>query len=184
MSFLDSIDEAIQESPVGRFFEMKERKTSVRSELRGALCTFMSMSYILAVNPRILAESGGPCSHGDGPDAYDACIETIKREYISATAIASMMGCFFMGKCDYHSMLSLSLFVAVAVALLVLEDHSHVRMKCLSHLKAVTPCRIWSQPSHCIGPWNGYECLLYIFRCWFSWIWRVSLAYTCYRCCR
>ena len=97
---LESIDKSVQDSVVGRYFEMKERKATVRSELRGAMCTFMSMSYILAVNPRILADSGGPCVPDDdgifGP-AYSACIESVKREYITATAIASMMGCFFMG---------------------------------------------------------------------------------------
>lgn len=101
MSFLENLDKSIVDGPVGRFFEMKERSTTVRSELRGALCTFMSMSYILAVNPRILADSGGPCVPDDdgifGP-AYTQCLEDVKREYISATAIASMMGCFFMGE--------------------------------------------------------------------------------------
>ena len=103
MSFLERIDESIQNSAVGRFFEMKKRGATVRAELRGALATFMSMAYILAVNPRILADSGGPCEPDPeemggifGPD-YSACIEGVKREYITATAIASMCGCLFMG---------------------------------------------------------------------------------------
>ena len=105
MGFFENLDKSITEGPVGRFFEMQERKTTVRNELRGALCTFMSMSYILAVNPRILADSGGPCelSEEAGGNIFDpeysACIEAVKREYISATAIASMMGCLFMGEC-------------------------------------------------------------------------------------
>mmetsp|Transcript_3761 Transcript_3761/g.7475 ORF Transcript_3761/g.7475 Transcript_3761/m.7475 type:complete len:540 (+) Transcript_3761:105-1724(+) len=101
MSFFDSIDKKIQESPVGRFFEMKERNACVKLELQGAFATFMSMSYILAVNPRILADSGGPCDPnlegGIFGDEYSACVEAVKREYITATAIASMLGCFFMG---------------------------------------------------------------------------------------
>lgn len=105
MSYFASLDESIQDGPIGRFFEMKQRKATVRGELGGALCTFMSMSYILAVNPRILSDSGGPCvpdEDGLFGDAMNACIEGIKREYISATAIASMMGCFLMGKfCTY-----------------------------------------------------------------------------------
>jgi AGZA family xanthine/uracil permease-like MFS transporter len=101
MSFFENLDNSIVEGPIGRFFEMKERSTTVRAELRGAMATFMSMSYILAVNPRILSDSGGPCVVGEdgifGAE-YSACIEDVKREYISATAIASMMGCFFMGE--------------------------------------------------------------------------------------
>ena len=59
------------------------------------------MAYILAVNPRILADSGGPC--GFPPNAeffapeYEACLESVKREYITATAISAMFGCFAMG---------------------------------------------------------------------------------------
>lgn len=105
MSFFDSIDKKIQESPIGRFFEMKERNASVKLEIQGAFATFMSMSYILAVNPRILSDSGGPCVPDPEEEGgifganYSACIEDVKREYITATAIASMLGCFFMGKC-------------------------------------------------------------------------------------
>ena len=61
------------------------------------------MAYILAVNPRILADSGGPCvpdppEEGGifGPN-YESCIEEIKRQYITATAIGSMVGCLIMG---------------------------------------------------------------------------------------
>ena len=101
LAFVERFDKSIQEGPIGRFFEMKERKATFVSELRGAACTFMSMAYILAVNPRILSDSGGPCVPDEdgifGP-AYSACVEDIKREYITATAIASMMGCFLMGK--------------------------------------------------------------------------------------
>lgn len=63
------------------------------------LATFMSMAYILAVNPRILADSGGPCpTEILGTDEGFVCLEAVKREYITSTAIASMIGCFFMGK--------------------------------------------------------------------------------------
>lgn len=101
MTFLEDLDRRIQDGPIGRFFEMKKRNTTVRRELGGALCTFMSMSYILAVNPRILADSGGPCVAEDGnvwSKEYETCREGILREYITATAISSMMGCFFMGE--------------------------------------------------------------------------------------
>ena len=99
MRFLDKINDKVQNSLVGRYFEMSERGTTFTNELRGATATFMSMAYILAVNPRILSESGGPCvSDGDifSPD-YLACIEQTKREYVTATAIASMVGCILMG---------------------------------------------------------------------------------------
>ena len=34
-----------------KFFKLKERKTSVRTEFFAGLTTFMTMAYILAVNP-------------------------------------------------------------------------------------------------------------------------------------
>ena len=81
---------------------MEDRKTNFTTELRGAVATFLTMAYILAVNPRILADSGGPCVPDDDnggifSPAYEQCLEDIKREYITSTAIASMVGCLLMG---------------------------------------------------------------------------------------
>ena len=41
-----------------KFFKLKERGTDVRTELMAGLTTFMTMAYILAVNPGILSASG------------------------------------------------------------------------------------------------------------------------------
>ena len=89
------------DGPIGRYFEMEERKTNVYTEFRGAVATFLTMAYILAVNPAILADSGGPCPFpADGnifADDYLACKDEIKKEYITATAISAMIGCIVMG---------------------------------------------------------------------------------------
>ena len=96
----DKLNAAVHHSFVGRFFQFEDRQATFTGELGGATATFMSMAYILAVNPRILADSGGPCEAPDGnifhPD-YVACLEDIKREFVTSTAIASMFGCFAMG---------------------------------------------------------------------------------------
>ena len=63
------------------------------------------MAYILAVNPRILADSGGPCEwcdEGDGVlnpscDEYMQCMEETKRKFVVATALTSMVACLIMG---------------------------------------------------------------------------------------
>jgi len=99
---LEKINASVHNSAVGRFFEFEARNAKFTAELRGATATFMSMAYILAVNPRILADSGGPCEPNPddggifGP-TYEACIEDIKREFVTSTAIASMFGCLAMG---------------------------------------------------------------------------------------
>lgn len=53
---IQKLDDSFQGSKVAKFFKMEERGTTFSTEFKGALATFMSMAYILAVNPRILAE--------------------------------------------------------------------------------------------------------------------------------
>ena len=41
-----------------KFFKLKERGTDVRTEFIAGITTFMTMAYILAVNPSILGAAG------------------------------------------------------------------------------------------------------------------------------
>ena len=41
-----------------RFFKLKENNTTVRTEVLAGITTFMTMAYILAVNPSMLAAAG------------------------------------------------------------------------------------------------------------------------------
>ena len=43
-----------------RIFHLQENQTTVRRELLAGLTTFMTMAYVVVVNPRILAEAGMP----------------------------------------------------------------------------------------------------------------------------
>jgi AGZA family xanthine/uracil permease-like MFS transporter len=47
-------------SSLDRFFHLTENHTTVRRELLGGLTTFMTMAYIIVVNPQILAQAGMP----------------------------------------------------------------------------------------------------------------------------
>lgn len=99
-AFAEKVNGSVGNSFVGRFFEFEKRGATFISELRGATATFMSMAYILAVNPGILADSGGPCVAEDGDifsDSYNECVENIRRQYVTSTAIASLFGCLCMG---------------------------------------------------------------------------------------
>ncbi|MCQ2082286.1 MAG: NCS2 family permease [Lachnospiraceae bacterium] len=62
-----------------RFFKLKENGTTVRTEVIAGLTTFMTMAYILAVNPSILSAAGMD------PNAI-----------LMATALASFIGCLVM----------------------------------------------------------------------------------------
>lgn len=100
MGIFDGLNLAVNKSFIGKFFKMEERNTNFTTEFAGATATFLTMAYILAVNPRILADSGGPCDPGDDgifSDSYSQCLEEVKREFITSTAIASMFGCILMG---------------------------------------------------------------------------------------
>ena len=45
---------------VERFFKVREKGSTVRTELLAGLTTFIAMAYILFVNPNILADAGIP----------------------------------------------------------------------------------------------------------------------------
>eukprot|EP00804_Cyclotella_cryptica_P013216 CCRYP_007006-RA/>CCRYP_007006-RA protein AED:0.31 eAED:0.31 QI:219/0.75/0.6/1/0.75/0.6/5/178/607 len=97
---VNKLDARFNDSRAGKFFALEERGSKLSTELSAGTATFLTMAYILAVNPRILAESGGPCVPPDGdifsPD-YETCMEEVKRQYITSTAIGSMIGCLLMG---------------------------------------------------------------------------------------
>ena len=59
-----------------KYFKLQENGTTVKTEVVAGLTTFMTMAYILAVNPSILSASGM------NPDAI-----------LTATALASFIGC-------------------------------------------------------------------------------------------
>jgi xanthine/uracil/vitamin C permease (AzgA family) len=43
---------------INRYFKLSENQTSTRQEILGGLTTFVTMSYIIVVNPQILAHAG------------------------------------------------------------------------------------------------------------------------------
>jgi len=45
---------------IDRYFKLTENQTSIRQELLGGLTTFVTMAYIVVVNPQILAQAGMP----------------------------------------------------------------------------------------------------------------------------
>ncbi len=62
-----------------RFFKLREHGTNTRTEIMAGLTTFMTMAYILAVNPGILSASGMDSG-----------------AVFTATALASAIGCLCM----------------------------------------------------------------------------------------
>ncbi|MCK6605225.1 MAG: NCS2 family permease [Ignavibacteriaceae bacterium] len=65
---------------LNKYFGLKENNTSVRQEFLAALTTFLTMAYIIIVNPKIMAAAGLP----EGPA-------------MAATIISAFFGTFIMG---------------------------------------------------------------------------------------
>jgi hypothetical protein len=47
-------------SLINQYFKLSENQTSIRQEMLGGLTTFVTMSYIIVVNPQLLAHTGMP----------------------------------------------------------------------------------------------------------------------------
>ncbi len=45
---------------IDRYFKLSENRTSIRQEMLGGFTTFVTMAYIVVVNPQILAQAGMP----------------------------------------------------------------------------------------------------------------------------
>src|SRR6185436_2950435 len=60
-----------------RRFRISDRGTSVRTELLGGVATFLTMSYILFVNPAILSAAGMPFHAVAVATAIAACVATL-----------------------------------------------------------------------------------------------------------
>jgi len=99
----------------GGAFAFKERRAKLTTELRAGTVTFLMVAYILALNPSILATTGGPCNPEKvcAPENYQEygvdclldpddqgamdCMETLSINLLTATAAASLISTFFIG---------------------------------------------------------------------------------------
>src|SRR5438876_11284856 len=78
-----TVDTAIEREDVSlldKFFKLTENGTDVRTELVAGLTTFLTMAYIIFVNPSILGDAGMP-----------------KDSVFVATCLAAAIGTLIMG---------------------------------------------------------------------------------------
>lgn len=94
---MEKLNETINGSFIGKFFELEERKTTFTTEIKAGTATFLTMAYILAVNPRIMAESGASCEGDIFSPEYEACLEEVRRQFVTSTALCSFVACLAMG---------------------------------------------------------------------------------------
>jgi AGZA family xanthine/uracil permease-like MFS transporter len=75
-----------------RFFKLKENETTVRREMLGGVTTFMTMAYIIVVNPQILSESGMPADGVLFATCISAAVATLVMGFYANYPIALAPG--------------------------------------------------------------------------------------------
>jgi adenine/guanine/hypoxanthine permease len=77
---------------LNRFFKLEENKTSVKTEILAGLTTFMTMAYILAVNPDILSVTGMDKNAVFTATALSAMIATLVMALVAKLPFALAPG--------------------------------------------------------------------------------------------
>ncbi|HOH86359.1 solute carrier family 23 protein, partial [Ruminococcus sp.] len=67
---------------IEKIFKLRERNTNVKTEIAAGLTTFMTMAYILAVNPSVLSTTG--------MDATAVLLATCIASFIGTACMAFM----------------------------------------------------------------------------------------------
>lgn len=111
------------------FFRLKEHKTDVRTEILAGITTFMTMAYILAVNPGILSSTGMDAGAVFTATALGGCLGTILMALFSnyPFALAPGMGlnAFFaytvVGQMGYSWQVALAAVFVEGILFIVLS---------------------------------------------------------------
>jgi AGZA family xanthine/uracil permease-like MFS transporter len=75
-----------------QFFKLKEHGTDVKTEIVAGITTFMTMSYILIVNPNILSATGMDKGALFTATALSAAFATIVMAFLANYPIALASG--------------------------------------------------------------------------------------------
>lgn len=89
------------------YFKINERGSSLATEVRGGITTFLAMAYIIAVNPAILSAAGIPFTAALTATCFGAAIMTIAMGIFANRPLAAASG---MG---INAMIAFTLVVAM-----------------------------------------------------------------------
>src|SRR4051794_14614092 len=112
---------AISRSPIERFFRLEEHGTTVRRELLGGLATFLTMSYIVFVNPAILSAAGLPFDAVAVATALAAAVFTLLMALTTNLPLALASGLGINAVVAFDIILGRGLSPSVGMACVVLE---------------------------------------------------------------
>ncbi|MBW9170814.1 NCS2 family permease [Clostridium estertheticum] len=81
-----------------KLFKLRENKTTVKTEILAGITTFITMAYIIIVNPNILRFAGMnlPGIKGEGAGAFTALNDPVVASVFAATCLTAAIGTFVM----------------------------------------------------------------------------------------
>lgn len=82
-----------------KYFKLKENNTTVKTEIVAGVTTFVTMAYIIFVNPSILRMAGMNTANalGDAALPYNAFNDPVVGSVMAATCISAAIGTLIMG---------------------------------------------------------------------------------------
>jgi AGZA family xanthine/uracil permease-like MFS transporter len=104
-----------------RRFRLAERRSSVRSEVLGGLATFLTMSYILFVNPAILSAADMPFTAVAVATAIASCVATLAMGLFTNLPFALAPGLGINAVVAFDIVLGRGLEWPVAMSIIVIE---------------------------------------------------------------
>jgi len=112
-------------APAGGFlerrFRFRERRTDVRTEVLGGVATFLTMSYILFVNPAILSAAGMPFGAVAVATAIAACVATLAMGLVTNLPFALAPGLGINAVVAFDIVLGRGIEWPVAMSIIVIE---------------------------------------------------------------
>lgn len=113
--------ERAQESSLERFFHLRERKTDVRTEVMAGVATFMTMAYVIFVNPSILEAAGVPKGPAITATALAAGITTLMFALFTNYPFAAAAGMGLNGVVAFSLVLGMGLPWQTAMGVVFVE---------------------------------------------------------------
>jgi len=120
-----------------KFFKIKEHGSTPRIEIIAGLTTFMTMAYILAVNPGILSAAGMPAGGVFTATALSALIATLAMALLSNLPIALAPGMGLNAFFAFTVVLTMGYTWQLALTAVFLEDIVFILMSLLNIREAI-----------------------------------------------
>lgn len=138
-----------------KFFKLKENNTTVKTEVMGGLATFMTMSYIIFVNPAILLKAGLPFESTVTATAWASALATLIMGVYSNYPFAAACGMGLNAALTYNVIIGMNLPWQTAMGIIVVEG-AVVTILVLTNLREMVMNSIPLPLKHAIGIGIGF----------------------------